>query len=62
MMSAFGQVKYDNEHVIAMQKIKNFKTISAFIDRAKLVDMQQLALKALQGEKDSIIKLKNMLV
>lgn len=62
MMSAFGQVKYDNEHVIAMQKIKNFKTISAFIDRAKLVDMQKLALKALQGEKDSIIKLKNMLV
>ena len=62
MSSLFTGVEYDNIHLNELQKIKYESTVSVFLDKAKLLKMQELSLSALQGNETDRIKLKNMLV
>ena len=45
-----------------MQKVKNFSTFSAFIDKNTLLEMQNLSKLAVQGDTITLNKIKNALV
>jgi hypothetical protein len=62
MMSCFYTVDFDNIHLNEMQNAKEFKTISAFTPSTVLKEMQSISLKALAGNTESQIKIKNILV
>lgn len=62
MLSCEFSVYYDNEHLKSMQSAVGFSTISAFTPTETLLKMQELSLRAIKGEEESMIKIKNMLV
>ena len=62
MLSCKYSVEYDNEHLSNMQKIVDFSTVSAFTPSEMLIKMQELSLRAIKGDEESKIKIKNMLV
>lgn len=62
MFSTTLSVDYDNEHLIAMQKLNNFSTVSAFSSAIELKQMQENSLLLLGGRLELENKIKNMLV
>ncbi len=62
MMSNILKVDYSNPHLVKMQELSGFATVSAFASPQELKEMQENALLLSGGKKDLEIKIKNMLV
>ncbi len=62
MFSPYVKVEYDNEKLYAMQQNNNFSSISAYLSKEQLQEMQELSKSAVKGNQNSINKIKNMLV
>ena len=62
MYSEFFSAEYDDEKFTAMQRVKDFRTVSAFTPAAKLKEMQEFSIAAAKGDNDALNKIKNMLV
>jgi hypothetical protein len=62
MFSSFYQTPYEINELISMQTLKGFKTISAFMDRENLKQMQTISKNAALGNLHDLNKLKTLLV
>ena len=62
LMSCVGSVDYNDEIFNQMQKIQDFKTLSAFLGKDMLEKVAQFALDGLKEDNESILKIKNMLI
>lgn len=62
MLSVFFDGKNQNEHLEKMQRINDFKTISAFTSPSIIKELQSLSLNFASGEENSLNKIKNLLV
>ena len=62
MLSLNYGVEYQNQHLIQMQKVQNKNTISAFTYAQVLKQTQLDCLKAMSGDDNLKIKIKNMLI
>ncbi len=62
MFSCFYQVDYTDNALSSMQKGKNFSTISAFTQKKKLLELQELSLLSAKGEIGALNKIKNILI
>jgi len=62
MLSPYFSVDFDDNELFQMQSVTNFKTISAFTNPKELLLLQQLSKTAVTGDKDSQIKIKNVLI
>ena len=62
MFSCFEEVEYQSQALNKLQEIKHNFTISAFTAKESLLEIHDLALISLKGDRESEIKLKNMLI
>jgi hypothetical protein len=62
MFSCFYDIDYQEKEFLEMQKVKNFSTFSAFIDKNTLLEMQNLSKLAVQGDTITLNEIKNALV
>jgi len=62
MLSCFDKVEYQNEQMASLQSVKQKYTLSAFTAKENLLEIHDLALISLKGDKESDIKIKNMLI
>ena len=62
MFSRFHKVSYDNDCLVKMQKLSDFQTISAFIDKHNLSYLQNLSLDGVKGDEESLNKIKKLLI
>ncbi len=62
MSSCFYKVEHENKHLIEMQNTLYKNTLSAFIGRENLIKINELSTLAVKGDKEALIKIKNMFV
>ncbi len=62
MFSPYIKVEYNDENLSKMQENNKFSSISAYLDKAQLREMQETSLLAVRGNQNSIDKIKNMLI
>ena len=62
MLSCFEEVNYQSQPLVELQNIKHEYTLSAFSSEKSLAEIHDLALISLKGDKESEIKIKNMLI
>lgn len=62
MLSCFEVVNYQSQALLELQKVNHKYTLSAFTSEKSLVEINDLALISLKGDKESEIKIKNMLI
>lgn len=62
MLSPFEIVEFDDEHLQKMQRYNQFKTLSPFILSKKLKEIQSLSLSAVNGDKNALNKIKNVII
>lgn len=62
MLSPYIDIDHDDKHLSSMQKVKEGRTVSAFIQQEVLREMQSLSPSLLSGEKEALNKIKNILV
>lgn len=62
MLSCFENIEYQNKELAKLKNIAHNYTVSAFVSGKTLVEMHNLALISLKGDKESEIKIKNMLI
>lgn len=62
MFSPYINVQYDDENLSKMQRNNKFLSISAYLPKERLKEMQEISLLAVKGEQNSINKIKNMLI
>lgn len=62
MLSEFYNNTYDLETLNLMQKVTGFSTISAFSSSELIEDVRHNALNAVNGDKDALAKIKNVLI
>ncbi len=62
MFSPYVRVKYDDGNLSKMQQNNNFLSISAYLHKEQLKEMQELSMLAVKGNQNSINKIKNMLI
>lgn len=62
MFSPFIDIANQNQQLLDMQNVKDFKSISAFCHSEKLKEMQSISLDAIRGNENAINKIKNILV
>ena len=60
MFSDFYKIGYQNEHLIKLQNTKEFLTFSALTDATTLLNLKDLSKKAVNGDVESLKKLKKM--
>ena len=60
MFSDFYKISYQNEHLIKLQNTKEFLTFSALTDATTLLNLKDLSKKAVNGDVESLKKLKKM--
>lgn len=62
MFSPYIKASFDDENLSSMQQTNNFLSISAYLNKAQLKEMQELSMQALLGNENSKNKIKNMLI
>lgn len=62
MLSPYERVEFDNEHLEQMQRYNDFKSISPFTLSKKLKEMQSLSISAINGDKNALNKIKNIII
>jgi len=62
MFSCFDQVEYTDETLFNMQKLNGFLTISAFTQKNKLLELQELSMLSAKGDLGALNKIKNILI
>ncbi len=62
LFSPYFSCKYDNDKLNAMEKVKIKSTISAFTDKGKIKDINDMSFLAVKGDENSILKIKNIIV
>ena len=62
MFSPYIEVGYSNQTLSIMQKINAFKTYSVFLQKHKLIEMQEISLSATAGDQSALNKIKNLLI
>ncbi len=62
MLSTITNVEYNNPHLVEMQRLTDFNSVSAFSMAHSLKEMQENSLLLIGGKKELEIKIKNMLV
>ncbi len=62
MFSPYIKVDFDDENLSTMQENNKFLSISAYLSKAQLKELQDMSLLAVRGEQKSINKIKNMLI
>ena len=62
MLSAFYKNTYDLETLNLLQEVTEFSSISAFSSSELIEDIRSNALNAVNGDKDALAKIKNVLI
>ena len=62
MFSPYIKVEHDDENLWSMQQNNKFLSISAYLHKEQLKEMQELSTLAVKGNQNSINKIKNMLI
>lgn len=62
MFSPYVKVEYDDENLSKMQQNNKFLSISAYLAKEQLKEMQEISMLAVKGNQNSINKIKNMLI
>ena len=62
MMSDYYEVEFDNENLNQMQKTKTKYAISCFYDKASLLSIKDVSIKAFTRDENSLNKLKKLIV
>ena len=62
MFSPYIKVNYDDENLSKMQQNNKFLSISAYLHKEQLKQLQEISILAVKGNQNSINKIKNMLI
>lgn len=62
MFSPYIKTDYEDSHLKAMQNVNAQKSISAYMHKEALKEMQEVSKLALNGDKNAINKIKNILI
>ncbi len=62
MLSPYVNVNFDIEFLNEMQNVNNFSTISAFYPLGKLVEIQDMSMLSLKGDKNALNYVKKLLI
>ena len=62
MFSPYLRVEFEDENLSSMQENNKFLSISAYLSKAQLKELQQISALGAKGNQNSINKIKNMLI
>ncbi len=62
MFSPYIKVNFDDENLSLMQQNNKFSSISAYLHKEQLKELQDISMLALKGNQNSLNKIKNMLI